>query len=361
MKYNAGRMSDTLTAVARAALLGSALGLAQLVACGVARADERPASQTQASGMGAANEAGEPSATAHEASSGSGSPAQASLAKATPVSTAPAQVPVTSTAALSPAGGAPSAVAAQPARDIANGDDPEQHRDTPPQTTVAASNGDAGSQAPAVELAQLRLGRLIDRELRGADHSQLGRIVDVLVGTDGKVAAVVADIGGFMGVGNRRVAIAWSLLALDHADPKGAVVAMASSSAIRSAPEFNPDAEQVAVVNGPRVTPAQDSAAAAESHAGDAKKAAADRQGPVVDVSLAPVAPAASVPTGSTPATGADAVPGAASAVQPGQPSTGTPATSPSGDASGTGGSSPPEGARDNATRHGGSPHANAK
>ncbi|WP_158093461.1 PRC-barrel domain-containing protein [Acetobacter sp. DsW_063] len=355
MKYDAGRMPDTLTAVARAALLGSALGFAQLVACGAARADERPTSQTPSSGTGASTETTTPSATAHVASSGSTSPAPESPATATP---APAPLPAApSTAAVSPAPGASSAVAAQPARDIATGDDPEQHRDIPPQPTLAVSNGGAGSQAPAVELAQLRLGRLIDRELRGADHSQLGRIVDVLVGTDGKVAAVVADIGGFMGVGNRRVAIAWSLLALDHADPKGAVVAMASSSAVRSAPEFNPDAEQVQVVNGPRVAPAQDSTSAPDGHDGDAKKAA-EHQGPVVDVSLAPVA---SAPAGSTPATGASAPPTATSVVQPEQPSAGTPATSSSGDASGSGGPSPSEGARDNATRRGGSPHANAK
>nr|WP_243430022.1 PRC-barrel domain-containing protein [Acetobacter sacchari] len=349
-------MSDTLTAAARAALLGSALGFAQLVACGAARADERPTSQTPSSGTGASTETATPSATAHVALSGSTSPAPESPATATPVPTAPAPAPLPaapSIAAVSPAPGASSAVAAQPARDIATGDDPEQHRDTPPQPSVVVSNGGAGSQAPAVELAQLRLGRLIDRELRGADHSQLGRIVDVLVGTDGKVAAVVADIGGFMGVGNRRVAIAWSLLALDHADPKGAIVAMASSSAVRSAPEFNPDAEQVQVVNGPRVAPAQDSASAPDGHDGDAKKAA-DHQGPVVDVSLAPV-------TSAPPATGASAPPSAASVVQPEQPSAGTPATSSSGDASGTGGPSPSEGARDNATRRGGSPHANAK
>lgn len=40
----------------------------------------------------------------------------------------------------------------------------------------------------------------------------MGRIVDLLVDAQGRVRAVVLDVGGFMGVGSRKVAVAWSAL-----------------------------------------------------------------------------------------------------------------------------------------------------
>lgn len=53
---------------------------------------------------------------------------------------------------------------------------------------------------------------LLGRRVRTTDGVELGRVVDVLVDADGRPVAVVADVGGFLGIGLRRVALHWSML-----------------------------------------------------------------------------------------------------------------------------------------------------
>jgi len=40
----------------------------------------------------------------------------------------------------------------------------------------------------------------------------MGRIVDVIVDRSGQVRAAIIDFGGFLGVGSRKIAVAWNAL-----------------------------------------------------------------------------------------------------------------------------------------------------
>jgi sporulation protein YlmC with PRC-barrel domain len=71
----------------------------------------------------------------------------------------------------------------------------------PPPAAVAAE-----------QVAPAELTGLLGHEVAGADGADLGHIVDLLVDAQGQVRAVVVDVGGFMGVGNRKVAVAWNAL-----------------------------------------------------------------------------------------------------------------------------------------------------
>lgn len=53
---------------------------------------------------------------------------------------------------------------------------------------------------------------ILGRSVHGPKDEQVGRIVDVLVDDQGQPRAAVIDFGGFMGVGNRRIAVAWRAL-----------------------------------------------------------------------------------------------------------------------------------------------------
>lgn len=64
----------------------------------------------------------------------------------------------------------------------------------------------------AEQVAPVELTGLMGHTVVGAGGTDLGRIVDLLTDAQGRVRAVVVDIGGFMGVGNRKVAVAWSAL-----------------------------------------------------------------------------------------------------------------------------------------------------
>lgn len=101
--------------------------------------------------------------------------------------------------------------------------------ETPPSASAAKEEG-----TPAVVLDDHRVESLLGKEVKGAEGEDLGRIVDVLVSRDGTLSAAVIDFGGFLGVGTRKVAVAWS--ALQFAD-QGPVLKMTRDE-LRVTPEY---------------------------------------------------------------------------------------------------------------------------
>jgi hypothetical protein len=49
--------------------------------------------------------------------------------------------------------------------------------------------------------------KLIGKDLYGADNQSVGKIRDAVIGADGKLAAVLVDLGGFLGIGAKTVAL----------------------------------------------------------------------------------------------------------------------------------------------------------
>ncbi len=78
---------------------------------------------------------------------------------------------------------------------------------------------------PAEQLAPAELTGLLGHAVLAAQAADLGHIVDLLVDGQGRVRAVVVDVGGFMGVGNRKVAVTWSALRF-AAGEKGPVISI---------------------------------------------------------------------------------------------------------------------------------------
>jgi hypothetical protein len=80
---------------------------------------------------------------------------------------------------------------------------------------------------------------VLGNQVRFDDGSDVGRIVDILVDRSGNPVSAVLDCGGFMGVGNRKVAVSWASL---HFSPQGeadgSIVTDLSPGQVRSAPEY---------------------------------------------------------------------------------------------------------------------------
>jgi hypothetical protein len=107
--------------------------------------------------------------------------------------------------------------------------------DTPPPNNV---------QSVAPEDAEAILGqRVMDSE-----GNDLGRLVDVLVDVNGQPQAAVIDFGGFMGVGNRKIALHWSALHFNPADAKRKITLDMTPDQIKAAPEFRNPNKAAAVV-----------------------------------------------------------------------------------------------------------------
>lgn len=93
-------------------------------------------------------------------------------------------------------------------------------------------------ETPATLIDDKHLESILGKEVRTGSGETLGNVTDVLVDSDGTVRAAIIDFGGFLGVGVRKIAIAWS--ALRFAPMKagiGAVLDM-DKDQLRVAPEF---------------------------------------------------------------------------------------------------------------------------
>ena len=85
-------------------------------------------------------------------------------------------------------------------------------------TALAAFLAVPALAAPEVkfytEHGEWRASTLIDTKVTNAAGETIGDINDVLIDKDGKVAAVVLGVGGFLGVGERHAAVTFSSLQL---------------------------------------------------------------------------------------------------------------------------------------------------
>ncbi len=92
---------------------------------------------------------------------------------------------------------------------------------------------------------------ILGRQVADAEGKDIGRLVDVLVDDSGQPQAAVIDFGGFMGVGNRKVAVRWTALHFNPATGKHIITLDMTPDQIKAAPEYtNPNKA------APVVTPA---------------------------------------------------------------------------------------------------------
>jgi hypothetical protein len=74
---------------------------------------------------------------------------------------------------------------------------------------------------------------------KGGEPEEVGRIVDVLVDEKGHPHAAVIDVGGFLGVGNRKVAVQWGALHFVLGTTPAAVLDVPPDR-IKGAPAYDP-------------------------------------------------------------------------------------------------------------------------
>jgi PRC-barrel domain protein len=70
----------------------------------------------------------------------------------------------------------------------------------------APRKGDVGEET----LAPGQVLGVVGRHVQDADGADAGRLWDVLIDSNGEPRAVVIDYGGVLGVGRRKIAIAWN-------------------------------------------------------------------------------------------------------------------------------------------------------
>lgn len=112
---------------------------------------------------------------------------------------------------------------------------------TQPQTAPASPVAPAVTTAatPTVTsptIGAIRGSSLINMDVKNSADEKIGDINDVIVGADGKVEQVIISVGGFLGVGTRKVAVAWNEVKVDtNADVAWVNL---SKQQLQIAPEF---------------------------------------------------------------------------------------------------------------------------
>lgn len=101
-----------------------------------------------------------------------------------------------------------------------------------------APSGAAKTETPAVLVDDTHVESILGKEVHSASGETLGTVTDVLVEHDGGIRAAVIDFGGFLGVGVRKIAVAWT--ALHFVQSKSALDAVLSMTKdqLRVAPEY---------------------------------------------------------------------------------------------------------------------------
>ena len=101
---------------------------------------------------------------------------------------------------------------------------PPDQSATPPSVTVLGSREVQG---------------ILGGEVRSTGNEAMGRIADVIVDGEGKPRAAIIDFGGFLGVGTRKIAVAWDALRfVPDAGKRYSIALELSREQVKAAPEY---------------------------------------------------------------------------------------------------------------------------
>ena len=105
-----------------------------------------------------------------------------------------------------------------------------------PSTTAETSSGTFNSAQAADEW---RSSKLIGLTVYNKANEKIGDVNDLILGPDGKIASAVIGVGGFLGMGEKLVAVSFSDLQLNRdADGTMRVTVNSTKEALENAPDF---------------------------------------------------------------------------------------------------------------------------
>jgi hypothetical protein len=123
-----------------------------------------------------------------------------------------------------------------------------QTQPAPSTTTPPAATAPKTTTAPAEsklpmwyshQAGEIRASKLIGSTVRNAANESIGDINEVVLSKDGQVAAVIVGVGGFLGIGEREVAISFDSLRMVADSNQNAVLTVnTTKESLKNAPEW---------------------------------------------------------------------------------------------------------------------------
>ena len=119
------------------------------------------------------------------------------------------------------------------------------------------------SGTPAVVLDDQEVSAILGKSVRSNAGEDMGRIVDVIVGRDGRIHAAIIDFGGLLGIGTRKIAVDWKALDFAPVGKPGTITLELTGNQVRLAPQYK-RGEPLVVVGTASGAPAARAAAEPE-------------------------------------------------------------------------------------------------
>jgi sporulation protein YlmC with PRC-barrel domain len=92
------------------------------------------------------------------------------------------------------------------------------------------------------QVDEMRASKLIGTKVVNTANETVGDINEIVLGKDGKVAAVIVGVGGFLGMGEREVAMSFDSLRMSRDSNNNLVLTVnATKDALKGAPEWRWD------------------------------------------------------------------------------------------------------------------------
>ncbi len=117
-------------------------------------------------------------------------------------------------------------------------------RSAQPGTTAATSSRTANQQSGSSSYLSsapsngLHAGQIIGSEVRTSNDENVGPVNDMIIDQNGQVVAIVVGVGGFLGVGEKDVAIGWDAVSRNTTGDMDGLRVNVTRDALRDAPEF---------------------------------------------------------------------------------------------------------------------------
>jgi sporulation protein YlmC with PRC-barrel domain len=110
---------------------------------------------------------------------------------------------------------------------------------------VSAAKADVMTTVPS---SSLTVTDWYKQDVYDQSNTKIGQIMDVLVGQDGQVSALIVGVGGFLGAGEKDVAVSFNTVRATMKDNKIYLTMNTTKDALKSAPGFKYDRDKTAWV-----------------------------------------------------------------------------------------------------------------
>ena len=110
---------------------------------------------------------------------------------------------------------------------------------------VSAARADVMTSVPS---SSLTVTDWYKQDVYDQSNTKIGQVKDVLVGQDGQVSALIVGVGGFLGAGEKDVAVSFNTVKATKKDNKIYLTMNTTKDALKAAPGFKYDSDKTAWV-----------------------------------------------------------------------------------------------------------------